>query len=152
MDTLPLWILTIAYLAHIAEEYFLDWRKWVESVSGYRLSWKDFFIANAIVIAIGISCSIIGFSWPWISYLFVGLAIINALIAHIGTTIIKRKFSPGLITSIVLFLPIGIWAYAKTAEKGVLTASFVAITLFGGFLIMAIPIIIQYVKARKLKQ
>ena len=146
MDTLPLWILTAAYAAHVIEEYFFDWRKWAESISKLRLSWTEFFVANTAVIVLGVTCSIIGFSLPWVSYIFVGLAVVNALVAHIGTTLIKRIFSPGLITSITLFIPIGVWAYSKAAEKGILTVPFVAATLFGGLLIMAIPIIFQMIK------
>ena len=149
MDTLPLWVLAAAYAAHIIEEYCLDWRKWAESISKFKPTWAEFFAVNVAVMALGVSCAIIGFSLPWISYLFVGLAVVNALVAHIGTTIVKRKFSPGLITSISLFLPVGIWAYVKAAEKGILTVPFVAVTLIGGLLIMGIPILFQIVKAKK---
>jgi hypothetical protein len=34
----------------------------------------------------------------------VGLALVNALTAHIGASIVKRKYSPGTVTSIVLFM------------------------------------------------
>ncbi|WP_080903557.1 hypothetical protein [Parabacteroides sp. Marseille-P3160] len=88
MDNLPFWILTVAYAAHILEEYMLNWKKWAQEISNLQLEWSEFFVANFAVIVLGISCSVVGFSCPVYSYLFVGLSFINGLFAHIGTTII----------------------------------------------------------------
>ncbi|MDR0231202.1 MAG: HXXEE domain-containing protein [Dysgonamonadaceae bacterium] len=148
MENLPFWILTVAYAGHILEEYVLDWQDWAQKTSGMKLEWNEFFIANLAVIILGISCSVIGFECPVYSYLFVGLATVNALFAHIGTTIVKRKFSPGIITSVFLFLPICFWAYFLAAQKGILSLSFILISLTGGFLIMLFPIALQKIKQK----
>lgn len=146
MDNLPFWVLTVAYSAHILEEYVLDWRGWAQQTSGLKMEWTEFFVANFAVIVLGICCSSVGFSCPIFSYMFVGLAATNAVFAHIGTTIIKRRFSPGLITSIILFIPICIWAYIIADKKGLLDLSFMLITLGGGFLIMLFPVLLQLIK------
>ena len=146
MNNLPFWLLTVAYAGHILEEYVLDWRKWAQETSKLKLEWAEFFVANFAVIVLGISCSVVGFDCPIFSYMFIGLAAVNALFAHIGTTIIKRKFSPGLITSIFLFIPICTWTYIIAGEKGILTYSFILITLGGGLLIMLFPIFLQLIK------
>lgn len=112
------------------------------------MEWTEFFVANFAVIILGICCSVVGFSCPVFAYLFVGLATVNALVAHIGTTIIKRKFSPGVITSIVLFLPICTWAYIVAHQKGILTVPFILISLVGGFIIMSFPIVLQLIKLK----
>jgi hypothetical protein len=151
MENLPLWILTVAYCGHILEEYMLDWKSWAEQTSGMKLEWPEFFVANFAVIILGISCSVVGFECPLFSYLFVGLAAVNALFAHTGTTLVKRKFSPGLLTSLFLFIPICTWAYIVAAQKGILTVSFLLITLFGGFLIMLFPIALQKLKHKILR-
>lgn len=143
MEAVPLWALTAAYAAHILEEYVLDWRGWTQRVSGMSLDWTAFFVANAAVIVLGICCSAVGFDCPWFSYLFVGLAAVNALFAHIGTTIATRIFSPGLITSVVLFLPLSIWAYVIAEQKGTFSLRFLGITLLGGFIIMSFPVGLQ---------
>ena len=146
MDNLPFWILTVAYTGHILEEYILNWRKWAQETSGLKLEWTEFFVANFAVIVLGIACSVVGFECPIFSYLFVGLAAINGLFAHLGTTIIKRKFSPGLITSVLLFFPVCIWAYCMAFEKEILTLSFILITLGGALFIMLFPVLLQFVK------
>ncbi len=144
MDNLPLWILTVAYAGHIMEEYTLDWQGWTRKISGISLGWNEFFVANFAVIVLGISCSVVGFDAPYFSYLFVGLAAVNALIAHIGISIVKRTFSPGLITSVVLFLPASTWAYYIAWQKGLLTFPFLATSLGGGLLIMAFPMMLYF--------
>ncbi|MDR3057010.1 MAG: HXXEE domain-containing protein [Prevotella sp.] len=128
MENLPFWLLTVAYSAHIMEEYTLDWRGWAQQMSNMQLSWTEFFTANFAVIILGISCSVVGFECPIFSFLFVGLATVNALFAHIGTTIVKRKFSPGILTSLLLFLPICTWTYIIAAQKGILTIPLLCIT------------------------
>ena len=148
MDNLPLWILTAAYAGHILEEYVLDWRKWAQEISKLKLEWTEFFVANFAVIVLGICCSVIGFDCPVFSYMFVGLAATNAIFAHIGATIIKKKFSPGLITSLLIFIPVCTWAYIIAKEKGILTWSFILITLGGGLLIMLFPVCLQLIKQK----
>jgi hypothetical protein len=148
MNNIPFWILTVAYAGHILEEYVLDWRKWAQDTSGLKLEWTEFFIANFAVIVLGISCSAVGFDCPVYSFMFVGLAAVNGLFAHIGTTIVKRKFSPGLITSILLFIPVCTWSYIIAYEKGILTFSFALITLTGALFIMLFPVFLLFVKQK----
>jgi hypothetical protein len=152
MENLPFWLLTVAYSAHIMEEYTLDWRNWAQQISGMQLSWPEFFIANFAVIILGISCSVVGFECPVFSFLFIGLAAVNAIFAHIGTTIVKRKFSPGLLTSLFLFIPICVWAYIIAAQKEILTLPFLFITLTGGLIIMSFPILLQIIKRQMIKK
>jgi hypothetical protein len=151
MENLPFWILTVAYAGHILEEYTLDWRKWAQETSKLKIEWAEFFIANFAVIILGVSCSVVGFDYPLFAYMFVGLAAVNAVFAHIGTTIIKMRFSPGVITSVVLFVPICTWAYILAEKKGLLTCSFILISLGGGLLIMLFPIFLQFIKKRSSK-
>jgi len=148
MENVPFWVLTVAYAAHILEEYVLDWKTWTQETSGLKMEWSEFFVANFAVIILGICCSCVGYTCPLFAYLFVGLASVNALFAHIGTTIVKRRFSPGLITSVFLFIPICIWAYMIASEKGIFTISFLLITLSGGFAIMSFPILLQLIKQK----
>ena len=146
MDNYIFWILTAAYAVHIIEEFFLDWRSWTKRISGLELSWREFAIANTIVIVIGVVASMIGFSHPLLSYIFVGLVATNAIIAHLATTIIKRCFSPGLISSLCLFIPLSVWAYHIAAKRGLLTTELLVISLVGGLVIMSIPVVFQLLK------
>jgi hypothetical protein len=50
-------------------------------------------------------------------------------------------FSPGLIASVCLLLPLSILAYYVVYLKGVLTPVLFAVSLIGGIALMAIPVI-----------
>ncbi len=152
MENVPFWALSVAYSAHILEEYILDWKSWAEKTSGLKMDWSEFLLANAAVIVLGICCSAVGFDCPVFAYLFVGLATVNALFAHIGTTIAKRCFSPGVITSILFFLPLSAWAYYIAWEKEILTPLFLTLSLVGGFLIMSFPVMLQLLKQKMNKK
>jgi hypothetical protein len=146
--SLPLLVLTGAYALHIIEEYRGGWLDWAQKLSGLRMHKSEFIVANSLVVILGSVCSIIGYAHPLVSLTFAGLAIVNALTAHIGTTIAQRVWSPGLITSIVLFIPLGIWAYYDSCARGLIDAGGILITLTAGFLIMCAPIVYQPVKNR----
>lgn len=148
MFCLPIWILVVAYAAHIMEEYFLNWRAWAEKMSKLQLSWTEFFVANAAVIVLGFCCAIVGYREPLFSFIFVGLALVNGLFAHLATTLVTRVFSPGLITSIVLFIPISIWAYVDAYNKNFIDLKSILFTLFAGLIVMGFPIGLQKIKAK----
>jgi hypothetical protein len=148
---LPFILLTASYAVHIAEEYFMDWRSWAMRISGLEISWREFALANTAVIVLGIAASATGFYCPLFSFLFVGLSVVNAVFAHILTAVVRRSFSPGLITSAALFLPLGIWAYAIAAQRGILSVRLVAISLIGGAAIMCVPVACQILKNRLCK-
>jgi hypothetical protein len=149
--SLPLWILTGAYALRIVEEYRCGWLDWAQRLSGLRMRKSEFFIANFFVVVLGVVCSILGYGHPLLSLIFAGLAIINALTAHIGTIIVKRVWSPGLITSIVLFIPLSVWAYYDFYSKGLIDVNGVLITLVAGLFIMGVPIVYQVIKGRRIR-
>ena len=142
-------ILICAYFLHMIEEYKCGWLKWARSLSGLAIREIEFIIVNALVLIIGISCTIIGYSCPIISLSFAGLVLVNALFAHIGTTIVKHIYSPGTITSIFLFLPLGIWVYYDSIARNIISVYAVFITLIIGFAMMSVPIIFQIIKSKK---
>ena len=70
----------------------------------------------------------------WLGLGWVGLTLINA-ITHIVTSIRFRVYNPGLITSIVLFLPFTVWMLAREVSAGMLTGWQVAAILVAGILL-----------------
>ena len=67
----------------------------------------------------------------WLGLGWVGLTLINAL-THIVTSIRFRVYNPGLITSILLFLPFTVWMLAREVADGMLTGWQVAGLLVAG--------------------
>ena len=121
---------------------------WAKDISKIDIEWSEFYVVNFAVVIFGISSAMIGFDNLWIALLFPGLMLINGVVAHVGVSVIKRNFSPGLITSILLFLPLSIYTYYLVYEQGFLTIRLLLTSLIGGLLIMAFPIVLQIMKKK----
>jgi Protein of unknown function with HXXEE motif len=70
----------------------------------------------------------------WVGLGWIGLTLINAM-THIVSTIRLRLYNPGLITSIVLFLPFTIFVLALEAQRGMLSGAEIALILVAGILL-----------------
>ena len=90
----------------------------------------------------------IGWRLPEVSLTFPTLALVNALLFHIGPTVVQRRFSPGTITAVLLFLPVGIWSYYGAYLDGVLTIQIDVVSALGGAVLMAYPIVLLRLKGR----
>jgi hypothetical protein len=138
--------MTIAYAGHILEEHTLNWRAWAKQAFGFEVTWESFYVTNATVIVLGISAAMIGWRLPEVSLMFPALAIVNAIFFHIAPTVIQRRFSPGLLTAVLLFLPLGAWTYYVAYVDQVMTIATAIISLVGGILLMAYPVILLRLK------
>jgi Protein of unknown function with HXXEE motif len=140
------WVALAAYALHILEEYNYDWKTWAQKILKLDVDWNTFYITNVIMLFVGIACAEVGWSHPTFSLIFPALMVINALFFHILPYIrSKRKFSPGLITAIFLFLPIGLACFNDAINLGTLTKSIVIAALCGAFL-TAYPIFLLKTK------
>ena len=75
--------------------------------------------------------------------------LINAVFFHILPVIrTKGRFSPGLATAVVLFLPLGTAIFLKAAEEGHLDVATGLSAFLGGALLMAYPVVMLHLKAR----
>lgn len=142
-----IWISVFAYAFHIFEEFVFNWRDWAESTLTLKVSWPIFYVANATVMIAGISTAMVGWDAPAFALIIPALQLINGLLFHIFPTIVQRRFSPGVITSVLLFLPIATWAYVGANLDGVLTRWVFIFSLVFGGLIMATPIVFLKLKA-----
>ena len=73
------------------------------------------------------------------------LTLVNA-IAHVASTLVLRRYNPGLVTALVLFLPVGSWALVAIARAPGVTTTYHVIGLSIAVLIHAA--ILVHVKQR----
>jgi hypothetical protein len=142
-----LWVAVAAYGLHALEEFMLDWKTWANKVLKLPVDWPIFYVVNALVVVLGIIAAEIGWRLPALSLAFPALMLINAVFFHILPFVVNKKFSPGLISAIVLFLPIGSWLFYGANRDGVLTTmttAIIAVALGAG--LMAYPIILLKLK------
>jgi hypothetical protein len=142
-----LWVATAAYGLHILEEFMLDWKTWANKVLELPVDWPMFYVTNAAAVVVGIVAAVIGWRLPALALAFPALMVINAVFFHILPFVATRKFSPGVISAVVLFLPIGTWLFCGAHEDGVLTTTRAIIAVVLGAGLMAYPVILLKLKS-----
>lgn len=143
------WIAMAAYAAHILEEYTFDWRNWARGVLKLPVEWNDFYVTNSVVIALGIAQAELAPRLPLAPLTFAALMVINALFFHILPFIRARgRFSPGLLTALVLFLPLAFAIWRKAAEDGALDGATPLLAIVLGALLMAYPVVMLNLRSR----
>jgi hypothetical protein len=140
-----MWLAVAAYGLHILEEHALDWRGWARAVMKLPVEWADFYVVNSLVIVIGIVAAELVPTAPMLALSFPALMLINAVFFHILPFIrTKGRFSPGLATAIVLFLPLGLACYWQAGKAGV-GAGAMLVSLLIGAALMASPVVLLLV-------
>jgi hypothetical protein len=141
-----LWIATFVYGAHALEEFVMDWKTWANNVLHFHVDWPTFYVTNVLVIVLGVASAEVGWKLPGFSLAFPALMIINAILFHILPFIVAKKYSPGLLTAVLLFLPLGGWLFYAAHKDGVLSAAtaIMAFCLGAGF--MAYPVVLLKLK------
>ncbi|TCH96620.1 HXXEE domain-containing protein [Roseococcus sp. SYP-B2431] len=140
-----LWLSTAAYAAHVIEEFTLDWRGWAQNVLGLPAEWPNFYVVNAVVAVLGAAAAMVAPNLPAVALAFPALMLINATFFHVLPAIrFGGRFSPGLISAVLLFYPLGIACYA-VAEVG---WGALALSVAIGAGLMAWPVALLMVKDR----
>ena len=143
------WLAMAAYALHIMQEYTFDWRNWARAVIKLPVEWSDFYVTNAVVIALGIGQAHLAPTLPLAPLMFASLRLINAVFFHILPVVrTGGRFSSGLITAIALFFPVGITVWLKAAHEAPLDWITVTIAVGGGAALMAFPIVMLNLKER----
>jgi hypothetical protein len=144
-----MWLAVAAYGLHILEEYQLDWRNWARAVIKLPVEWADFYVVNALVIVLGAVAAILVQSLPAVSLSFPALMLINAVFFHIVPFIrTGGRFSPGLITAVILFLPLGLGCYWWALHEGTLGIGGLTVSLLIGAALMAAPVVLLNVRSK----
>jgi hypothetical protein len=141
-----LWVATAAYGLHILEEFMFDWKTWANKVLKLPVDWPTFYVVNSAAVVLGIVTAAIGWRLPALSLAFPALMIINAVFFHILPFVATRKFSPGVISAVVLFLPIGTWLFYAANKDGVLTTATVITAFALGAGLMTYPVMLLKLK------
>lgn len=132
----------------MTEEHALDWRNWAREVIGLQVGWPDFYLTNGIVVVLGISAAMMAPEAPTLALGFPALMLINTIFFHILPVIrFHDRFSLGLFTAVVLFLPVVWGCYAAAATARVLTTGVVIVSRVIGALLMATPIVLLTLKS-----
>jgi hypothetical protein len=144
-----LWLCLAAYAIHMLEEFVLNWRDWARAVIGLPVDWPDFYVTNGIVVVLGLAMANLASVAPAFALAFPALMVINAVFFHVLPVILCRgRYSPGVFTAMVLFLPIAWLTFRASLASGVADAGTVGIAFVLGALLMAMPVLLLRLKSR----
>lgn len=140
-----LWLSTAAYALHVIEEFTLNWRDWARNVLGLSVEWPTFYVVNAVVAVLGVAAAMIAPGLPAVALGLPALMLINATFFHVLPVIrFGGRFSPGLISAVLLFYPLGIASYAA-ADVG---WGGIGLSVVIGAGLMAWPVLLLKLKDR----
>ncbi|GGC48327.1 HXXEE domain-containing protein [Chelatococcus reniformis] len=139
------WAATAAYLIHQFEEHGIDAAGTPYAFRGMLCTTFGFAdtsacaIPEAFITAVNIPVvwlagpvsALLGLRWPAIALSYFNVPAINA-VAHIGPAVATGSYNPGLLTALVLFLPMSLWAFRIALRRPDLGPRAVAATLAGG--------------------
>jgi hypothetical protein len=133
------WFALTIYAFHILEEYSYDWKTWSGKVLKISVDWNYYFVGQLVFLFVGLACAQVGWAHPTFALMFPAFLIVDGIVFHAVPYIrSKRKFSPGMFTAILLFLPLGLKCFTLAREMEVFTKSLI-IAGVGGVLMLAFP-------------
>ena len=140
-------VAVFAVIIHILEEYRFDWVKWANDfIPG--IAFGQFIIVNALFVILCLMAAIVGGGSIVFSSSIFSLLLVNSLI-HITTTIKLGKYSPGLVSAVLIFIPLGLYGYNNLFKQDMITGKEFMISMFVGILWMSFPLIYHLILTRK---
>lgn len=148
------WAATGAYLLHQFEEHGIDAQGAPYAFRGAlctRFGFADATacpIPEAFITAVNIPvawltgpiAALLGRRWPAVALSYFSVPAVNAF-AHIGPALATGTYNPGLLTAILLFLPLSLWALWIALRRPDLGWRVAAATLVGGIVVHAVLIL-----------
>jgi hypothetical protein len=142
------WLFPVSYLVHITEEYLGDFPRWISRIWGVESSSANFLSWNgAALVLMTVSVLVVlgTRSFRWLLVAFGTSVLINAM-AHLIGTIGTGSYSPGLVSGLVLFLPLGAFTLRR-AWVGINRRTF-RVGVIVGFLMHAAVVLLAFGFAR----
>lgn len=148
------WAATAAYLLHQFEEHGVDVRGAPYAFRGVLCAAFGFGdaaacpIPEAFITAVNLPvvwlagpiAALLGRRWPAIALSYLSVPAVNAF-AHIGPAVAAGAYNPGLLTAVLLFLPLSLWVFWVALRRPDLGWRPVAATIVGGLAVHAVLMI-----------
>jgi hypothetical protein len=114
MPTVFLWLPLFAIAAHMVEEFvwpggFAKWYRAYPPGYSTTVSARLLIIVNAVFVGLALLPPLLGATPQGFAYwvVVVAIAAANALF-HLRATIVTRRYSPGVVTGLALYLPLAV--------------------------------------------
>ncbi len=137
-----IWLMPAAYLLHIVEEYLGGFPEWVTHDVHGRFDDTAFALNNLAFMAILVTLVYANFRKRTLART-VALAVFASAnlfwdaLFHLGMTPILDRYSPGLLTAMLLYYPICLLIGVIVVRQEILTGRRFALALLGGLALFA---------------
>lgn len=145
------WAGTLAYLLHQFEEHGIDAEGAHYAFRGFMCATLGFpdaktcpvplsYITSVNIAAVwlaGPAAALLGRRWPALALSYFSIPFINFL-GHTAPYLINGTYNPGVLTAILVFLPLSLWAFRVALVRYRLGWSTVLATVFAGVILHAI--------------
>jgi len=135
-------LLPVAFLVHLAEEWFGGFLEWTPLALGYDISAARFMIINAtafVVFLIGAIAAIRSPKMAWFSVSLAALLGLNGIL-HALATAGFGLYSPGVVTGLLIYIPLSVIVLRLSASR-LSAGAFRSAVVFGVVLHAIVPIL-----------
>jgi hypothetical protein len=142
------WLLPGAYALHLLEEWVGGFPEWVALVAGGELPRAGFLAINAVAFAAMLMATRAAVAREvngWMGIAIASILFVNAL-AHVAGSLVTRSYSPGLVTGVVLYLPLSALVLMRAWLQA--TPGAFARGVAAGLVVHALVVAIAYALAR----
>jgi hypothetical protein len=133
-----LWVVAVSCALHVAEEYFTGWQPWARETLGIVMPSAGFLFMNVVLVVTAIVLASIGWKRPTLSLIIPAATLVNAIFFHILPTIVLGRVSPGVYTSVLLYLPFSSWAFVGARRDGVPSRAIAVASVVGALMMTAV--------------
>jgi hypothetical protein len=143
--TFIFWGIFVAAAVHVVEEYFFP--------GGFLGTMKDFqprfapfitpafaIIINGLFLSLCLAVALAQGRPPLLGLSVAALVGLNGLM-HAGAAARLRGYAPGVVSGVLLYLPLAVLAFCRESAQGNLTARAAGMALVLALLLQAVPIV-----------
>jgi hypothetical protein len=143
--TILAWLAVGAYALHILEEHILGWFTWARKPMNLSMEWSTYTTIEIVLLVLGAIAAMLAPALPVLALAFIALLLINVTFFHLVPMFISGgQFSPGAISGVLLFYPIGYFAYAG----GGLSAAVLLWSIVIGAAVILWPVLLLKLKSQ----
>lgn len=111
--TVLAWLAVGAYALHIVEEHILGWQGWAKRSMNLSIDADSYVVVEIAFLILGVIGAMLVQVAPVYALAFGAFLLINVTFFHLLPMLVSGgKFSPGILTGIFLFYPIGYYEFA----------------------------------------